>query len=532
MAYTESEKSTGLDTLTSAELATGDLFIVGDVSDSGRAKGSTLSNVVSKVVTEIISTEGGLVNTVTGLNTNNTDPTNPVIQISVDGVTITGAGTPASPLVAVLGGSGGNGTGDGKPKSYQMRHLMEQVTSSAAIAGIDGYTDTEFYAITVADQSGAPITSYLLVEAPGLQRTVINTSLTDADYNRIKGYVVLGDYIYVLTHNTTSGVATRLYRYTLANLAAAPTLMTIAGQAFGTNEFGMTSNGTHFFFTRDAGGTANAYEIAKYSLSGTTLTYVSTTTLAGTPTVNGFAVLSDITYLVTTDAGSATTLTTYDSSGTLLTTTAGYNDAYIPLTNFTGTIYVGLVSDLANTGYAEFVKLNFDGEPIDGNVVTTYQSIPVGYLASSSNLAMSTNTHMYVGLVNIPNGITVSSISIQVNTVTVAGTLDLTVYSENGQRVLIAVTTASISATGVVTTAVSAVALPAGNYYFAINTNTTASLQVQMLNISNLSLQNAVTSEPRYAGRVTITAGTPPTTFNPTSDPTANIRVPLFRLDS
>ena len=41
------------------------------------------------------------VQSVTGLNTDNTDPYNPIVKISVDGVTITGEGTPASPLVAV-----------------------------------------------------------------------------------------------------------------------------------------------------------------------------------------------------------------------------------------------------------------------------------------------------------------------------------------------------------------------------------------------------------------------------------------------
>jgi len=41
---------------------------------------------------------GGGVQSVTGLDTDNTDPLNPVVQISVDGTTITGAGTPASPL--------------------------------------------------------------------------------------------------------------------------------------------------------------------------------------------------------------------------------------------------------------------------------------------------------------------------------------------------------------------------------------------------------------------------------------------------
>jgi hypothetical protein len=45
-------------------------------------------------------TSGTGVQSVSGLNTDNTDPINPIVNISVDGTTITGAGTPASPLQA------------------------------------------------------------------------------------------------------------------------------------------------------------------------------------------------------------------------------------------------------------------------------------------------------------------------------------------------------------------------------------------------------------------------------------------------
>jgi hypothetical protein len=43
---------------------------------------------------------GGGVQSVTGLDTDNTDPLNPVVEIAVDGTTITGTGTPGDPLVA------------------------------------------------------------------------------------------------------------------------------------------------------------------------------------------------------------------------------------------------------------------------------------------------------------------------------------------------------------------------------------------------------------------------------------------------
>jgi hypothetical protein len=58
------------------------------------------------------------VQSVTGLDTDNTDPLNPVVQISVDGTTITGDGTPASPLVASFQSPAVDGvtiTGDGTP---------------------------------------------------------------------------------------------------------------------------------------------------------------------------------------------------------------------------------------------------------------------------------------------------------------------------------------------------------------------------------------------------------------------------------
>lgn len=58
------------------------------------------------------------VQSVTGVNTDNTDPLNPIVRISVDGTSITGLGTPASPLSAnTLGGENyifvnSNGTTD------------------------------------------------------------------------------------------------------------------------------------------------------------------------------------------------------------------------------------------------------------------------------------------------------------------------------------------------------------------------------------------------------------------------------------
>jgi hypothetical protein len=59
---------------------------------------------VGKFYYQPLTPAGGSVNSVTGLDTDNTDPANPIVQISVDGSTITGDGTPGSPLVSAGGG--------------------------------------------------------------------------------------------------------------------------------------------------------------------------------------------------------------------------------------------------------------------------------------------------------------------------------------------------------------------------------------------------------------------------------------------
>lgn len=67
-------------------------------------------NTSAIISTEYLCTAAAL-GSVTGLNTDNTDPLNPIVKISVDGTTVTGLGTPASPLVA-SGGIAGSGIQD------------------------------------------------------------------------------------------------------------------------------------------------------------------------------------------------------------------------------------------------------------------------------------------------------------------------------------------------------------------------------------------------------------------------------------
>jgi hypothetical protein len=73
------------------------------------AEDSSVAEALDSIVSFFCEEIFGLVQSVTGLNTDNTDPRNPIVRISVDGTTITGLGTPASPLIATgVTGSGIN----------------------------------------------------------------------------------------------------------------------------------------------------------------------------------------------------------------------------------------------------------------------------------------------------------------------------------------------------------------------------------------------------------------------------------------
>jgi len=68
--------------------------------------GTTGASTLVAGVLNIPQYGGGIVDSVTGLDTDNADPANPIINIAVDGVTVTGAGTIADPLVAAGQGLG------------------------------------------------------------------------------------------------------------------------------------------------------------------------------------------------------------------------------------------------------------------------------------------------------------------------------------------------------------------------------------------------------------------------------------------
>jgi len=95
------------------------------------------------------------VQSVTGLDTDNTDPSNPIVQIAVDGVTVTGDGTPGNPL-ASTGGLGGVDT-----REYQMDSATTYQNSTNVIAN-DGILS--FYMFDMNDLDGIPFLENVVVK--------------------------------------------------------------------------------------------------------------------------------------------------------------------------------------------------------------------------------------------------------------------------------------------------------------------------------------------------------------------------------
>jgi len=94
----------------------------------------------------------------------------------------------------------------------------------------------------------------------------------------------------------------------------------------------------------------------------------------------------------------------------------------------------------------------------------------------SSTQAFSSLTGRNVGYFLLPYNITVNQISFWVSSAGTAGTAKVCVYTADGATKSIDVTTANISAAGIVSTSVSSVALTPGGYYLVIGCATTCSL--------------------------------------------------------
>ena len=267
-------------------------------------------------------------------------------------------------------------------------------------------------------------------------------------------------------------------------------------------------------------GFSGAGAAAEYTLSGTGTVLPTTTSptfvtpILGTPTSG---VMTNVTGTAASLTAGAATLAISTSALTSATTTVNVDSATASTTGqvLTATGAFAATWQTASGGGATAVALI---------------PVPTGYVTQTET-TLATNTAMHVGLLFVQATITVNKISVTAANIYTAGTYDIVVYTEDGQTQKISVTTASISGGGAVSTAVSSVELAAGMYYFAMVPNSTASVKFSCWTFNGMA--NLVTSEPDGSGTVTVSAGAPAATFDPTSDISGDtIKCPIFKLDT
>jgi len=508
--YPSDEEIQGLDTKATPVAA--DYMVIGDSADPVKtAKKTLFSSFVSAVANYITNTVGGFVNSVTGLDTDNTDPQNPIVRIATDGVTILGDGTPGNPLSALGGGgSGGSGNDGGKPMTFAIPSV-----GAGSLNPSIGYQDREAYAF------GAGNVNFYLEDATGYIQ-VRDISSDWAAATTTEGHALIGNDLYLLLLDT-SGLEARIYKYDASDLSLGGAQMTISGASLGYDSgMAMTSNGTKLFISFDAGNSASANEIAGFTVSGTTATYVSTVTCGGvdTPFLTTFAV---------TNAGeyygiNSGVITQYDNTGTLVYT-SGASGATGQFINWDNTIYIG------ESGSGICVKLFLPGTDLSGgNTITTYITTPAFSTSAYDNVQLAVNTTMLVGLVTIPIEITVNDVSLRVDTVNTAGDMAFVLYSEDGQTKYID-DTATFAVSGLVTKTITPVTLSPGNYYACFHPIGTADLVIAKWEADNSAGDILNGPGNVFAGTITITANTTPSTINPTTI-TPGSSFPAMRFDS
>lgn len=203
-----------------------------------------------------------------------------------------------------------------------------------------------------------------------------------------------------------------------------------------------------------------------------------------------------------------------------------FGTANIKLPNADGTNGQVLVTD--GSGNLSFTTVS----SATANSILPTSVISLNGAGTSQSLA--TNTTMLVGLVNIPQNITVNKVTFKIEAYTSSGTLKIVLYTYNGSSIVLNATSATISSTGFKTiTLGSPVSIASGQYYLGVvGVSGNFTIPTFTVDAGLDQFTNAVASGYVYEGTLTVTAGTPPSTIDPTAITKAQGRTANIRLDN
>lgn len=179
------------------------------------ASGASVTHIVTAQVMKDLQSGGGGVQSVTGLNTDNTDPANPIVKISVDNSTIIGSGTPADPLVATGGGGGSIGGSTGSTDNAILRangtggstlqNSLVTIDDSGNIAGVGASFSGLTASQIVATDASKNLQTLAVATYPSLTELSYVKGVTSAIQTQIDGKQASGTYV-----TSVSGTTNRI----------------------------------------------------------------------------------------------------------------------------------------------------------------------------------------------------------------------------------------------------------------------------------------------------------------------------------
>lgn len=498
----------------------------------------------------------------------------PFAKLSVAGdayiggnLTATGTVTFTNPLTVANGGTGNS--------SFTAGNLLYADTANT----ISGLTNVATGRVLISQgASAAPIWS----ETATLNTAVISPVLTTNNNTSLANLRTVSSTGIGAQLNAASlqlSGSTNVQFRTIFNGSAATTLTantSYSGTIWGAQVATEATSGTHPLLANVAikspiitNGTAATTDLTSLYIEGAPTGITPTNTATALWVDSGIVRIDDTLGIATSSpflplsvggsayiGGNLTATGTLAVQGTATSTFAGGIQAVTGF--FSGLLQ--LASDFIVQGLATFnggVRIPSLGTPAgaflavdaDGDVIATstpsgggssastltpYPNYPTTGALSAVNWNASTTAHVTQFVV--PVAITADSISFYVDGTPSAGTVDIGIYSEDGQTQLLNHTTASLSGSGLKTeTLASPLSLSPGVYYLAVVPNGSASINIYGWQSTNIvgPLISDPTGAPRLYGILTVTAATLPASFTPSNiSENSQGLLPFFRLDN
>jgi hypothetical protein len=151
-----------------------------------------------------------------------------------------------------------------------------------ASSGTPTYIDSDTYTFGIN-------TTTLTTKIPGQAAQTRTISTDVANFDRVDGSFLVGTSLYLYCYRTNPNAA-QVIMYDITNIALGGTICSFVGATvpvFNVSTQYMIFDGTHAYVGRNAGNSADNHQFAKYLVSGTTFTYVTTIT-CGAVSLDGF----------------------------------------------------------------------------------------------------------------------------------------------------------------------------------------------------------------------------------------------------